>query len=213
MNNFFSKYNYIFFDFDGVIVDSVDIKTRAFAKLFEDYGEEVVKKVVEYHVQHGGVSRYEKFRYYYKNFLNRDITEKEMEMLDKKFSEFVFYEVLKAPFIPGVLKFLNICYKNNKTMFIVSATPKEEIEKIVEGKSLSKFFKEITGSPSKKAENLAYLIKKYKISPLNSIYFGDAKSDLEAAAKNNVFFVPINYFDGVKGFKNLEEFMLHENIK
>jgi len=35
----------IFFDFDGVIADSVDIKTKAFAKLFKRYGDEIVKKL------------------------------------------------------------------------------------------------------------------------------------------------------------------------
>ena len=55
----------IFFDFDGVLVESVDIKTRAFSKLFEREGEDVVKKVIDYHIDNGGVSRYEKFRYIY----------------------------------------------------------------------------------------------------------------------------------------------------
>ncbi len=39
----------IFFDFDGVLADSVEIKTLAFAKLFEQYGKEVVNIVVEHH--------------------------------------------------------------------------------------------------------------------------------------------------------------------
>ena len=71
----------IFFDFDGVIADSVDIKTKAFAKLFKRYGDEIVKKVVEYHLSHGGVSRYDKFRYYYQNFLGKKITDDEINIL------------------------------------------------------------------------------------------------------------------------------------
>ena len=51
--------NFIF-DFDGVLVDSVDIKTNAFKALFMEYGDDVVRKVVKFHLQNGGVSRLEK---------------------------------------------------------------------------------------------------------------------------------------------------------
>src|SRR3989304_1573816 len=54
----------IIFDFDGVIVESVDIKTKAFARLFEHEGKVVVEKVVDYHLKNGGVSRFDKFRVY-----------------------------------------------------------------------------------------------------------------------------------------------------
>ncbi len=35
----------IIFDFDGVIVESGDIKTQAFAELYRSYGEHVVTEV------------------------------------------------------------------------------------------------------------------------------------------------------------------------
>ena len=59
----------VFFDFDGVILDSVDVKTKAFGKMFEAYGSDVQKEVVQYHLENCGVSRFEKFRYYYENIL------------------------------------------------------------------------------------------------------------------------------------------------
>jgi beta-phosphoglucomutase-like phosphatase (HAD superfamily) len=37
----------VFFDFDGVILDSVDVKARAFSEMFRDYGPEVEKAVVD----------------------------------------------------------------------------------------------------------------------------------------------------------------------
>ena len=52
----------IAFDFDGVLVESVDVKTKAYARLFEEYGEGVVSRVVDYHLTNGGVSRFVKFR-------------------------------------------------------------------------------------------------------------------------------------------------------
>ena len=203
----------IFFDFDGVIADSVDIKTKAFAKLFKRYGDEIVKKVVEYHLSHGGVSRYDKFRYYYQNFLGKKITDDEINILDKKFSEIVYNEVLKAPFIEGVLDFLDICDREGKNMFVISATPKKEIERIVKARGIDRYFREVVGSPPTKDENLTYLIKLYDIDPLKAVYFGDSPNDLEVAQKHLISFIPINYFDGSWGFKNFKEFMLEMGIK
>ena len=49
----------IIFDFDGVLVESVDVKTRAFASLYEKYGQKVVAQVEDYHLNNGGIARFE----------------------------------------------------------------------------------------------------------------------------------------------------------
>ena len=48
----------IIFDFDGVITESMDIKTQAFAYLFKDCKKEVVGKIIKLHLDNGGMSRY-----------------------------------------------------------------------------------------------------------------------------------------------------------
>jgi len=53
----------VFFDFDGVILDSVDVKTDAFVAIFRGYGPKIREDVVKYHHENGGVSRMEKFKY------------------------------------------------------------------------------------------------------------------------------------------------------
>ena len=52
----------IFFDFDGVILESVSIKGDVFQKLFADYPEHLAE-ILNYHLENGGVSRYDKFEY------------------------------------------------------------------------------------------------------------------------------------------------------
>ena len=69
----------IIFDFDGVIVESVDIKTKAFARLFEHEGKVVVEKVVDYHLRNGGVSRFDKFRYFFNEILRRPLSDQQFE--------------------------------------------------------------------------------------------------------------------------------------
>ena len=61
----YSRIDALFFDFDGVIADSVEVKTDAFAELFNDEGLEVQQKVIDHHRNHGGMTRREKFQHYY----------------------------------------------------------------------------------------------------------------------------------------------------
>ena len=55
----------IIFDYDGVIAESVNVKTEAFAEMYKPYGESILKKVVSHHEANGGISRFEKFRIYH----------------------------------------------------------------------------------------------------------------------------------------------------
>ena len=58
------------FDFDGVITESVQIKTDAFVALYSNYGTDIVQKVVKHHETNGGMSRYKKIKLYHKTLLN-----------------------------------------------------------------------------------------------------------------------------------------------
>ena len=69
----------IVFDCDGVILESVDAKTKAFAQVAEPLGAEARDRLVLYHTLHGGVSRREKFAWLYREVFHREITHEEME--------------------------------------------------------------------------------------------------------------------------------------
>ena len=47
----FNDAKIVFWDFDGVIKDSVDVKTQAFMELFDIHGSNVVQKVVTHHLK------------------------------------------------------------------------------------------------------------------------------------------------------------------
>ena len=181
----------VFFDFDGVILDSVDVKTKAFAKMFREYGQEVEKKVVEYHLNNGGVARFDKFRYYYEKILNKSVNEEIIKTLSEQFSGLVVEGVLASPFIPGARESLEELKNNNIPCYIVSATPHEEINLIVEKKELGGYFKEVHGSPRKKWEICQEIINREKYNSQNCLFVGDAMSDYEAALKAGVNFLGI----------------------
>ena len=71
----------IVLDFDGVIVESVGIKTEAFRELFRDSPQ--VEEIYQYHLANNALSRFEKFPYICENILGRKYTE-EMGMEDTR---------------------------------------------------------------------------------------------------------------------------------
>ena len=100
----------VFFDFDGVILESSKIKTEAFPLVFEEYPH-LQDEILKYHLQHQGISRFEKFRYFYRELLNEHLSEKQEKELGLRFSEIVFQKVMEAEFVPGVLSLLNYLQK------------------------------------------------------------------------------------------------------
>jgi phosphoglycolate phosphatase-like HAD superfamily hydrolase len=178
----------IFFDFDGVIVESVDIKTNAFTKLFEQEGEGTVKKIVDYHLNNGGISRYEKFRYIYKEILRRSLDNDGFQRLCSKFADLVVDNVVDAPYVKGAKEFLEK-YSSVYKCFVVSATPQEELEKINIRRGINRYFKAVYGAPIKKSDAVREVLLKEGIEPINAVYIGDAMSDYMAAKMNALNFI------------------------
>ena len=75
----------IIFDFDGVIAESVHIKSSAFSDLYKPYGTEIVKKVVNHHEANGGISRFKKIRYYHETFLDINLSDQEINHIANQF--------------------------------------------------------------------------------------------------------------------------------
>ena len=185
------KWQAVFFDFDGVVLDSVHVKTEAFAKMFRQYGLDIEKRVVEYHLENGGISRFEKFRYYYENLLNKDITDKELKQSGEIFTKLVLKGVLESPFINGVMDTLKQLRSNNIPAYIVSGTPDDELNFIVKKKNLSSFFNEVHGSPRQKSEIIDHILKDNNYKSDNCLFIGDAMSDYKAAIETSVCFLGI----------------------
>ena len=175
-----SKSTYVF-DFDGVLADSVNIKTWAFGELYKQHGEKVVNQVVNHHIANGGISRFEKFKYYHKNFLNLELSEKGIQELCKSFSNLVMKAVINSPEISGADKFLKYYCINNKLSFVNSATPQNEIQEIIAQRKMDKFFTSVYGSPNSKLDNLRSIFSRYNTTPDQTVFFGDAIADFNAA--------------------------------
>jgi HAD superfamily hydrolase (TIGR01549 family) len=176
------------FDFDGVILESADIKTTAFSRLFDAEHPDRVREIIEYHKNNMGISRYVKFRYVYESILGKHLGGEEEKYLGERFSSLVLDEVLAAPFVPGVEEFLR---KNlgRYAMFVASGTPDEELKHIVTKRGLDAYFIEVHGSPVGKAQIIEGILSRNKWMPGEVVFIGDAQSDMQAALAAGVHFV------------------------
>lgn len=177
----------IIFDFDGVILESADIKTRAFKELFSDYPYKL-KEIIDYHIRNGGISRYVKFRYIYETILGKKLSKEEESELGERFSEIALEKILRSPFVPGAIEFLNK-YRDKYNLYVISGTPKEELDFIIQKRGLANYFKEIHGLPKEKPDIIFQIIRVYNYKKDEVVYIGDAESDRIAAERVKISFI------------------------
>ena len=139
----------IFFDFDGVILDSVDCKTRAFEDMYMQYGQEIANQVKKYHLENGGVSRFEKFRYWHKKHLGIEITNEQLNNLSEEFSSRVIDQVVKSCEIKGSFDFIKKNYQKYR-FWIITGTPTTEMNQVADKIGITSYFIGIYGSPEKR---------------------------------------------------------------
>lgn len=168
------------FDCDGVILDSVPVKTRAFARVAEPFGEEARDRLLMYHKVHGGVSRYKKFEWLYEHVLGKAITPEESRRLGDLFAEYVLDELQHCALIPGAQDVLTY-WRGRLPMFVCSGTPQEELQSVLQLRRLDGYFDAIYGSPPAKAELLAHIVRTEKLDPADVLMVGDAPTDRDAA--------------------------------
>jgi len=190
----------IIFDFDGVILDSLDVKTQAFYNMYLPYGEDIAAKAVKYHLEHGGISRYEKFRHYHRTFLGREINDKQLEELAEEFSRRVMDGVIASPEVKGVRDFLEK-YHDRYPMWVVSGTPEGEMRDIVKAVGMDGYFVEVYGSPTKKGFLTRKILTENNLQPKELVFVGDATTDHEAAVENNTHFILREHPDNISLFE------------
>lgn len=178
----------ILFDFDGVILESADIKTQTFQKLFENDFPNYVDQIMAYHHTHTGISRFIKFKYFYENILKIPYTDDIEKELSRQFSEISVQEILNAPFVPGALEFLKKYYQDY-LFFVASGSEENELKMIIRKRNLDLYFKEIHGGHRSKEMIINDIMNRYHFKKEELLFVGDALSDKIAAEKTNIIFI------------------------
>ncbi len=178
----------IFFDFDGVLAESVAIKEQAFRHLFAEYGTDVVDAVIEMHRRLGAISRVTKIERAHRELLGRPLDDAELLDWAERYVAQVEDAVVRCPEVPGTTALLQ-SQAGRARMFVVSGTPEEELGRIVQARGWRDYFADVHGSPRKKDEIVRAALAEHDLEAADCLFVGDTFTDHDAAKATGVPFI------------------------
>jgi len=203
-----SKYNSFIFDCDGVILDSNRIKTTAFHQTALPFGKEEADMLVGYHTVNGGISRYEKFRYFIVEILKEKIDKNVLNSLISTYAGFVKADLIKCPIAANLEEIRSI--HRGKNWLIASGGDQDELREVFTQRKIGHLFDGgIFGSPDKKEDILKRELKNTNIIQ-PAILFGDSLYDYKAAISAGVDFIFVSGWTELKDWgKHQQKYNFH----
>jgi phosphoglycolate phosphatase-like HAD superfamily hydrolase len=178
----------IFWDFDGVILNSNVVRGKGFEEVLSGFPKEEVDKLLRFHRKNGGLSRYVKFRYFFEEIKGEEISEQKINDWASKFSDIMLSSLKdKSLLIPEINSFIQENYRNYE-MHIVSGSDQSELRELCKSLEIGHFFKSIHGSPTPKNDLVRMIIDEHNYDPRTGILIGDSINDYEAAKVNDLHF-------------------------
>lgn len=184
-----SLFDCVFFDFDGVIVDSVEAKITAFGELYDEFGPEIRAEVEAYQRAVPGETRFAKIPHFHRDLLGIHLSEGEVMEWCNRLSAIVLDQVVASPLMDDVSEVLAGLIRNGTAAHVVSGTPHGELQVIVDRKGLRPFFRSTRGSPETKASIVRDIMAQDRLDADRCLFVGDAMTDYDAARECGIAFL------------------------
>ncbi|MQX54354.1 HAD family hydrolase [Alcanivorax sediminis] len=176
----------IVFDCDGVVLDSNKVKTQAFYNAAIPYGEEAAYALVDYHVKHGGVSRYQKFQYFIDEIVGEKLAGFGFEVLLDRYAEFVMQGLHECKMADSLVDLR--AATPNQSWVLVSGGDQRELRSVFKARGIEHLFDGgIFGSPDNKIDIFTREIGGNIKLP--AVYIGDSKYDYYSSAALGLDFI------------------------
>lgn len=184
-----NKIKTLFWDFDGVIMDSNAVRDRGFEEVLKDFSPTEVDALMIFHRDNGGLSRYVKFRHFFEDIRGESITEAQVKVWAEKFSKIMMQSLNRPDLL--IQETLNFIKANAQkyTMHIVSGSDQTELRQICKSLDIAKYFNSIHGSPTPKNDLVAALLQEQSYDLNACLLIGDSRNDYEAAKVNGIQFM------------------------
>ena len=204
-----NDYQTIVFDCDGVILDSNKVKTQAFYDTALTFGENAANRLVKFHVERGGVSRYEKFKWFIESLEPEDLAfnsgEPDLNELLSSYAKEVHKGLRNCQIAEGLAELRN--KTESSTWLIVSGGDQSELRELFAERNIAQYFDGgIFGSPDTKEKILKReLDNKNLILP--AVFIGDSKYDYTASESiNGLDFIFVNKWSEVEDWESFCNF-------
>lgn len=175
----------IVFDFDGVLVDSNTIKRNAYFHIFVPLltTRPVVEAILE---ANKNGDRYENIERILHGLVTSgslntdDVLGELIESYAEQYNRICEESVATCREIAGASACLTQLARRY-ALYVNSATPEGPLRRIVQRRGWQEHFRDVLGHPSTKANNLALILDREKVSGREVVFVGDSQQDLDAA--------------------------------
>jgi phosphoglycolate phosphatase-like HAD superfamily hydrolase len=182
-----SKLCLIVLDFDGVIVESNDVKTEAFREVFARFPEHA-EAMLAFHHANASASRYDKFDRLLE-LLGRSGDANLRTELAAEFTRRTLDRVVAVPLVPGAEEFLREA-SARVPLYLASVTPAEDLETILDRRGLRRWFRGVYGCPPwTKPEAIRDALRREGCVHDEALLVGDSEGDRRAAAETGIGFI------------------------
>lgn len=172
----------VVFDCDGVLLDSNSMKSEGFAAVLSAYPTHVVERFLAFQRTAFGMSRYYLVGAFFADYLLRAPADGETDEILSAFGRYCTENYLHQPFTDGAEEALTRLEALGVPMFVVSGSDQHELRGVLEARGIARFFADILGSPTSKADNLEKVLAARPAK--RHVFVGDAKADYLAARKH-----------------------------
>jgi phosphoglycolate phosphatase-like HAD superfamily hydrolase len=133
-----------------------------------------------------------KFRYFFEEIRNEQITEDQVNAFASKFSEIMLSLLLDEKLL--IQDSLNFVKANHAQipMHIVSGSDQTELRKICQHLEIDQYFRSIHGSPTPKKQLVKEVLENNNYPTSDTVLIGDAINDFDAAQVNEIAFAGYN---------------------
>lgn len=197
-----SKYKCAIFDCDGVILQSNEMKSAAFAQALVHEPEDLVVEFVKYHKENGGISRYVKFDYYFNNIKSEKNNQEKVEKALSLYADIVFKQLKMVDYVPGVIPMVKHLNERGIPCYVVSGGDQQELRDVFAYRRIDHLFVDIFGSPVTKNDHVALLMQSNLVD-VPAVFFGDSRSDMVAASDNGIEFCYVSQFSEWKTHRDM----------
>jgi phosphoglycolate phosphatase-like HAD superfamily hydrolase len=180
----------VVFDFDGTLIESNEIKRRAFYEVTKNLVDAgiLLDKILSYP---DSGDRYDIFDTLIIELkLVREVFVSASKLSDS-YTKICEYEISRAPEIKGAVKTIKELRSLGVKIFISSATPEITLQKIIDMRGWKDMINMALGSPDSKIDHLQTILTKNKYSISEVVYVGDSEIDRDAALLVGCRFVGI----------------------
>jgi phosphoglycolate phosphatase-like HAD superfamily hydrolase len=177
----------IILDFDGVVLESNELKTAAFAAVFARFPEHEAE-MMAFHHAHVSASRYDKFRHLVTDKLGKPANDPLVDDLAAAFSQEMRGRLDACAWVPGAESFVRRVAKSVPA-YVASMTPQQELEAALARRGIADLFTGVYGCPPwAKDRALADIVD--QLGGAHGVVFvGDSAGDQRAARTTGVEFL------------------------